>query len=86
MPVRNRIQAASPKCLIHVRAGGRVIYSTCTLLRAENEYVVRDANLELDPPDPRFVHLAHPDLPGAIRTLPGRDNTDGFFVARLRVS
>ncbi len=69
-----------------VRPGGRVVYSTCTLLRAENEDVVREADLALDPADPRFVHLAHPDLPGAIRTLPGRDNTDGFFVARLRVS
>ncbi len=26
----------------------------------------------------------HPTVPGVLQTLPHRDGTDGFFVARLR--
>ena len=33
--------------------------------------------------DPALPGLAHPRLPGALLTLPGRDGTDGFFVARM---
>jgi 16S rRNA C967 or C1407 C5-methylase (RsmB/RsmF family) len=31
----------------------------------------------------RYPQWAHPRLAGALATLPGRDGTDGFFVARL---
>jgi 16S rRNA (cytosine967-C5)-methyltransferase len=67
-----------------VRPGGRVVYSTCTLLSAENEEVVRDAGLPLDDLSGAFPEMAHPRLPGALLTLPHRHGTDGFFVARLR--
>lgn len=66
-----------------VRPGGRVVYSTCTLLPAENEEVVRGSAARVDDITERFPGLAHPRLPGALLTLPGRDGTDGFFVARL---
>lgn len=66
-----------------VRPGGRIVYSTCTLLPDENEGVVAAAGLPLDDLTTRFPAFAHPALPGTLRTLPGRDATDGFFVARM---
>ncbi|MFN8109818.1 MAG: transcription antitermination factor NusB [Thermoleophilia bacterium] len=74
------------RALSVTRPGGRVVYSTCTLLAQENEDVVRAAGATVDPvAAERFPHLEHPRLPGALLTLPHRDGTDGFFVARLRV-
>ena len=67
-----------------VRPGGRVVYSTCTLIAAENEDVVRASGALLDDLSAAYPGLAHPRLPGALLTLPHRDGTDGFFVARLR--
>ena len=65
------------------RPGGRVIYSTCTLLAAENEDIVRASGASVADLGSRFPDWAHPRLGGALETLPGRDGTDGFFVARL---
>jgi 16S rRNA (cytosine967-C5)-methyltransferase len=72
------------RALEAVRPGGRVVYSTCTLLREENEDVVAAAGAPLEDLSARFPSFAHPDLPGALRTLPHRHGTDGFFVAMLR--
>jgi len=66
-----------------VRPGGRVVYSTCTLLAAENEDVVADAGRPIADVTDRFPRWAHPTVPGALLTVPGRDGTDGFFIARL---
>jgi 16S rRNA (cytosine967-C5)-methyltransferase len=66
-----------------IRPGGRLIYSTCSLESEENEQVC-EAFLERAPefskrkpnvPD-RFI-----DDDGFARTLPYRDNMDGFFIA-----
>jgi len=65
------------------RPGGRVVYSTCTLLAAENEDVVNATGAQLADLTARFPQWAHPRLAGALATVPGRDGTDGFFVARL---
>jgi 16S rRNA (cytosine967-C5)-methyltransferase len=54
--------------------GGTLVYSVCTISRAEGEDVI-DAFLEAHP---RFTELDHRQL------LPHRDGTDGFFIARLR--
>ena len=67
-----------------VRPGGRVVYSTCTLIAPENEDVVAAAGAPLDDLAARFPGYAHPRLPGALLTLPHRHGTDGFFIARLR--
>jgi 16S rRNA (cytosine967-C5)-methyltransferase len=72
------------RALESVRPGGRVVYSTCTLLREENEDVVAASGATLEDVSGRFPELAHPDLPGALRTLPHRHGTDGFFVAMVR--
>ena len=65
------------------RPGGRVVYSTCTLLADENEDVVSASGAPLADLGARYPQWAHPRRAGALLTLPGRDGTDGFFVARL---
>lgn len=68
----------------YVRPGGTLIYSTCTLLRRENEDVVNGFLTE----HPQFI-LEPFDLPhvgqqsGTITFWPHIHGTDGFFVAKL---
>ena len=69
-----------------VRPGGAVVYSVCTINADENEAVVDESGLEPDPLGeewPRFAHAARPEF---LLTLPHRDHTSGFFIARLRSS
>lgn len=72
-------------CCAYVRPGGTLIYSTCTLLRRENEDVVLAFLAE----HPEF-ELTPLDLPldggreGMMTFWPHVHGTDGFFVARLR--
>ena len=72
------------RALALVRPGGRVVYSTCTLISPENEDVVAAAGAPLDDLGALFSDYAHPRFPGALLTLPHRHGTDGFFIARLR--
>ena len=69
-----------------VKPGGVLIYSTCTLVRRENEGVVEkflkqrpDFTLE-----PLPLPKVFPENQGMLRLLPGQYDTDGFFIARLR--
>jgi 16S rRNA (cytosine967-C5)-methyltransferase len=72
-----------------VRDGGRLVYSTCTLSRAENEQQIEHfldsrPDFALD-----SATTPAPDAAGVspdpfIVTLPYRDRTAGFFVARMR--
>ena len=71
----------------YVRPGGVLLYSTCTLVRAENEGVV-EAFLE-ENPDFSLEKLPLPaPLPenesGMFALVPGEFDTDGFFIAKLR--
>lgn len=70
----------------YVRPGGVLVYSTCTLLPAENEEQVA-AFLGTHPdfaPD-RFPPDCGVAAPGGMLTLyPQTSGTDGFFIARLR--
>jgi 16S rRNA (cytosine967-C5)-methyltransferase len=73
-----------------LKPAGVLVYSTCTLSRAENEAVVEDflkrhSGFELED---AAEHL--PDEAKSLvqrryfRALPHRHNTDGFFAARMR--
>lgn len=71
----------------HVKPGGVLLYSTCTLLRAENEAVI-EAFLGERPdfvPEPLPLPDVFPkNQTGMLTLLPGQYDTDGFFICRLR--
>ena len=71
----------------YVKPGGVVIYSTCTLVRDENEGVMEaflkhhsDFCLEPLPLPDNFPK----NTTGMMALIPGQYETDGFFIARLR--
>jgi 16S rRNA (cytosine967-C5)-methyltransferase len=69
--VQSKILAAGADAL---RPGGVLVYSTCTISTNENEHLIAD-----------FLN-SHTDfdLAGTAVTLPHRDHTAGFYIARLR--
>ena len=71
----------------YVRPGGILLYSTCTLVRAENEGVVEaflrqnpDFYLEALPLPASFPE----NTSGMLALVPGQYDTDGFFIAKMR--
>jgi 16S rRNA (cytosine967-C5)-methyltransferase len=68
-----------------VKAGGRIVYSVCTLNADENEAVVDAGGLEPDDLGGEWPGFRHPKRPEFLLTTPHRHGTSGFFVARLRV-
>ena len=71
-----------------VKRGGVLIYSTCTLVRRENEGVV-EKFLKAHPEftlETLALPEVFPENQGMLRLLPGEYDTDGFFIARFRRS
>jgi 16S rRNA (cytosine967-C5)-methyltransferase len=94
----HRLQVALLENLwTRLKPGGILVYSTCTVTREENDFVVeaflrnhKDFHLEdLRPIVPPFLHPLI-DEKGFLRTYPGltiardRYRLDGFFAARMR--
>ncbi|MGZ4308551.1 MAG: transcription antitermination factor NusB [Gaiellaceae bacterium] len=67
-----------------VRPGGSIVYSVCTIAADENEGLVDASGLEVEPLGGEWPQFAHPRRPEFLLTLPRRDRTSGFFIARLR--
>jgi 16S rRNA (cytosine967-C5)-methyltransferase len=72
-----------------LRPGGVLVYSTCTISPAENErtiaaFLEREDDFRPDRTPSDLPVWNHPSVPGFLQTLPHRDGTDGFFIARLR--
>ena len=71
----------------YVKPGGVLLYSTCTLVRRENEGVVE--KFLKQNPDFSLEKLNLPDIfpentSGMLTLVPGEYDTDGFFICRLR--
>ena len=71
----------------YVKPGGTLLYSTCTLVRKENEGVIRAFLKENDEfySEPLSLPGVFPNNESGMLTLvPGEYDTDGFFICRLR--
>jgi len=74
----------------YLKPGGTLVYSTCTLTRAENDSIVESLlaqhkEFELEDAARYLPEPARHMVRGRyFQALPHRDNTDGFFAARLR--
>jgi 16S rRNA (cytosine967-C5)-methyltransferase len=73
------LQAAAER----TKPGGTIVYSVCTLNADENEAIVDASGLEPLPLGGDWPQYAHPTRPEFLLTLPHRDRTSGFFIARL---
>ena len=67
-----------------LKPGGVLVYATCSLLKVENQqqveaFVGRHADAVIDPLPARFGH----DGAGTRQRLPGDEDADGFFYARV---
>ena len=77
-------------CAVNMlRAGGILVYSTCTFAPAEDEEMVEwlletYPELELWPIDTESLGISEGTLPGTGRIWPHRQRGEGHFVARLK--
>lgn len=72
-----------------VASGGFVVYSTCSLTLDENEHVIRDfldtnPDFQLLPTHPQLGSEAFEGLDRCQRLFPHRNDTEGFFIAKLK--
>ena len=71
----------------YLKKGGVLIYSTCTLVRSENEGVVEaflNENSEFGLEPLPLPDVFPENVSGMLALVPGQYDTDGFFIARLR--
>ncbi len=70
----------------YVKVGGTLVYSTCTLSKAENEEVAEDFAKNHEDFSPIVQPLAYADAPNStMRTFfPDKNGGDGFFTASFR--
>ena len=83
----NRQKKILSAAATYVKKGGVLLYSTCTVLKAENEEIVeaflaKHQDFHTEP-------LALPEVfpkneTGMLTLIPGDYDTDGFFICRLR--
>jgi 16S rRNA (cytosine967-C5)-methyltransferase len=84
--LQSRILAAGADA---VAPGGLLVYSVCTISRAEGPDLVEAflkarSDYSSEPIDEERPELRHARSGPGVQLLPHRDGTDGFFIARLR--
>jgi 16S rRNA (cytosine967-C5)-methyltransferase len=72
-----------------VKTGGVLVYSTCTLHKAENEGVIEsflaeNSEWEIEPPGVDSPWIGNYIPKGWLKVWPHRLDMDGFFIVRLR--
>lgn len=77
---RDLLQVAAERA----KPGGTIVYSVCTIAKAENEDVVDASGFQVEPLGDDWPEFAHPRRPEFLLTLPHRHHTSGFFISRLR--
>ena len=68
----------------YVKQGGTLVFSTCTILKKENECVVESflkihEDFYLEP-----IKQINKENSGFVTLYPNVDNTDGFFICKLK--
>jgi 16S rRNA (cytosine967-C5)-methyltransferase len=72
-----------------VKAGGVLVYATCTLHPAENEDVITQflsdhPDWQIEPPSPNSPDFCYTTPQGWLKVWPHNQDMDGFFMVRLR--
>ena len=72
-----------------VKAGGVLVYATCTLHPAENEDVItqfltENTDWQIEPPSPNSLDSCYTTPQGWLKVWPHNQDMDGFFMVRLR--
>ncbi len=71
----------------YVKQGGVLLYSTCTLLKRENEEVVSaflERNKDFVTEKLPLPEMFPKNKTGMLTLIPGQYDTDGFFICRMR--
>jgi len=69
---------------LSLKSGGSLIYSTCTLRRAENEEIVEKFIKENEGYELSSTNLLNETDSGMVTFFPDLYDTDGFFVAKIK--
>ena len=69
----------------YVKVGGELVYSTCTIFKKENndvvnEFLANNKNFVAQPINLDFEKTKE----GYLQFLPYKDNTEGFFIAKIK--
>ena len=71
----------------YLKPGGELVYSTCTILKRENEDVVMrflEENKEFELLPIELPEKLHRENKGYITLYPNIDGTDGFFICKMK--
>ena len=70
----------------YLKSGGTLVYSTCTILKRENEEVVNRFLADNDGYSLSPFSIGDTVYPGMVTMLPHVFGTDGFFIAKITVN
>ena len=71
-------------CCRYVKDGGVLVYSTCTILKEENEDIVAEFTKRHPDFVPEKFEFGGKEYGPSVSLVPGKDSCDGFFITRFR--